>query len=232
MNINKILSKAGVPYELHREAIKCFEESKKDQPSHIYKHYVRLTKAKKIAKLLDWEDNRLIYRFPELKKYDIAPMLNTTCNGDNPPWLMTSKGARPYEECSLDKDQESQDYKDAVERCYWAPGHHPRSYEARVAWYARNACEYDAYVLGKFINLSEELKVWQKNNIVVLNCGDVWQAYGTLDIIGPLKWKFDVGYEIGNVFAFIDGKWVQSWYPIDGYLLKAPVCFVVYPTLF
>ena len=48
--------------------------------------------------------------------------------------------------------------------------------------------------------------------------------------VKPRYVKIDIGYEVGNVFAKINGKWVQSWYPLPTHELRACVCWVVYPT--
>ena len=228
MNESRALTIAGVPTTLHAEALECFAASREDQPSVLYKHFVRLFRAGKIASLLDWHDERLIDKHPELAEWDIAPVLNVTCNGDALPWDETGPIAGAW----LDKDPESTDYQLAVQRNYWAPGTHPRSPEARKAWYRRNAGEYEAWRKGMAIDPALLPQVWSANGVTVLRSGHVWQAYGTLQIVGPLRWKFDIGYEVGNVFAKVGGKWVQSWYPLPGYELRACVVWVVYPTIF
>lgn len=229
MNLNRILDLAGVPATLHAEAIACFEQSRQDQPSHLKKHWIRLTKAGKIASLLDWQDNRLIDKHPEFADWDIAPVLNVTCNGDNGPWIETPEGGRPNPDSWLDADPESADYQLACQQNYWLPGTHPRSPEARKAWYRRNACEYQAWRNGMAIDTTLPLQEWTDNGITVIKCGHAWQMRGTLQILGPIRWKFDVGYEVGNVFGWINERWTQSWYPLPDYELRACVCYVVYP---
>lgn len=232
MNLNRILTLAGVPAELHAEALACFERARRDHPSHLRKHYIRLLKAGKIASLLDWSDNRLIDKHPELADWDIAPVLNVTCNGDNGPWIVDEIGqGKPYENSWLDPDPASVEYALACQRNYWLMGHHPRSPEARKAWYRRNAGEYQAWRKGMPIDPATPVQVWTANGVTVLKCGDVWQAFGTLQVLGPLRWKFDIGYEVGNVFAKVGGKWVQSWYPLPTHELRACVCYVVYPVI-
>ena len=232
MIVNSILELAGVPTGLRAEALLCFEQSKQRQPSHLRKHWVRLMKAGKIASLLDWGDNRLIDKHPELADWDIAPVLNVTCNGDNGPWIVDETGqGKPYENSWLDRDTASVEYALACQRNYWLMGHHPRSPEARKAWYRRNACEYMAWSKGMPIDPAMPMQEWTENGVTVLKCGRVWQAKGTLQILGPLRWKFDIGYEVGNVFARINNRWVQSWYPLPGYELRACVCWVVYPVI-
>lgn len=227
MNLQNLLRAAGVPAHLHPEALACFSQSKRDHPSHLRKHWIRLFKAGKIASLLDWQDERLIGRHPELADWDIAPVRNVTCNGDNLPWDETG----PVTGAWLDGDAGSVDYQLAVQRNYWLPGVHPRADESRKAWYRRNAGEYEAWRKGMVTDPALLPQVWSANGVTVLRSGHVWQAYGTLPILGPIRWKFDIGYEVGNVFAFVNDKWVQSWYPLPGYELRACVCWVVYPTI-
>lgn len=232
MNITKLLQLAGVPAELHAEALACFAQAKLDHPSHLRKHWIRLTKAGKIADMLGWETNRLIEVRPDLLDLDIAPVLNVTAHGDNGPWVETPEGGRPNPDAWLNKNPESDEYKQAVASNYWCPGEHPRTCKSHKAQYRRNGGEGQAWRFGKSIDPSLPLQEWTANGITVLKCASVWQAYGTLRILGPLRWKFDVGYEIGNAFAKLAGRWVQSWYPLPGYELRACVCWVVYPTIF
>ena len=116
-----------------------------------------------------------------------------------------------------------------MQRNYWLPGVHPRADESRKAWYRRNAGEYEAWRKGVAIDPALLPQEWSANGVTVLHSGGVWQAYGTLQILGPIRRKFDIGYEVGNVFAFVNDKWVQSWYPLPGHELRACVCWVVYP---
>lgn len=225
----RLLTLAGVPDALQAEALACFERSRRDQPSHLRKHWMRLIKAGQIASLLDWQDNRLLDKHHELQDWDIAPVLNVTCNGDAGIWRETPEGGRPDPQCWLDTDPKSADYQLAVQRNYWLPGAHPRSPEARKAWYRRNACEYEAWRKGMPIDPSLPVQEWSAGGVTVLKCGNVWQASGTLQILGPMRWVMDIGYEVGNVMAKVNGAWVQSWYPLPGYELRACVCHVVYP---
>jgi len=60
----------------------------------------------------------------------------STAHGDNVPWA--GNPGRPVPHCWLNPDPQSDEYRDAVAACYWAPGNHPRSKTAVKAWYRRN----------------------------------------------------------------------------------------------
>ena len=48
-------------------------------------------------------------------------------------------------------------------------------------------------------------------------------------LLGPLKLKIDIGFEIDNIW--VESNDEQSWYPIPGYDLRAPVVWYVLPSL-
>lgn len=234
MNVAKLLQLAGVPPTLWPEAQAAIDEAHATTggtlgPLTWRKHFVRLFRAGRIASLLAWEDNRLIDRHPELAEWDIAPVLNVTCNGDNSVWRDTPEGGRPDPNGWASPDPRSVDYQLACQRNYWLPGAHPRSPEARKAWYRRNACEYVAWELG--CPVGTDVQEWSGNGVTVLRSGDAWQIRGIVNWLGPINLKVDIGYEVGNVFAKINGRWVQSWYPLPTHELRACVCWVVYPTI-
>lgn len=229
MNATAYLQAAGVPPTLWSEAQTSLDKARAATGGTLgamtwRKHFVRLFRAGKIADLLAWEDERLIDKHPELADWDIAPVRNVTCNGDALPWDETG----PVKGAWLNKDPESVDYQLAVQRNYWLPGTHPRSPEARKAWYRRNACEYVAWELG--CPVGTDVQEWTGNGITVLRSGDAWQIRGIVNWLGPIRLKVDIGYEVGNVFAKVNGKWVQGWYPLPGYELRACVVWVRYPT--
>lgn len=229
MNITTYLQLARVPAPLWLDAQKAIDDAYAATGGTLgrvfwRKHFVRLFRAGKIASLLAWEDNRLIDKHPELAEWDIAPVRNVTCNGDNMPWDETGPVAQPW----INADPESADYQLAVQRNYWLPGTHPRSPEARKAWYRRNACEYVAWQRGMPVGTS--VQEWTANGITVLRSGDAWQITGTRKLFGPIRLKVDIGYEVANVFVRSGGKWGQGWYPVPGHELRACVVWVRYPT--
>lgn len=226
MNYSKYLERAGVPANLHPEAILSLEEAHASSSGLTWSKWrVRLFKNKKIAELLDWEDERLCIKYPALAEWDIAPMLNITAHGDNVPW--DPKLNKPTEGQWLDKDPNSPNYKSAVASNYWLEGTHPRSKESRAAWYRRNAGEFKAWSLGKEVDLTYGVSVWRKNGVTVYNCGDAWQVLASDKFLGIVPLAVRIGYEISNLW--IESSNTQAWYPVPGYPLKAPVTWSVIP---
>lgn len=218
MNLAKYLQDAGVPANLHPEALACLDAADNRSDGLLWhKIKVRLIRAGKISKLLQWEAERLRDVRPDLADWDIAPMLNVTAHGDNVPW----PNGRPAPGQWLDPADAQ-----AVAANYWLPGTHPRSPESRKAWYRRNAGEYRAWRLGVPVDLSKGVQVWRGNGSTVYRCGDAWQ------VIAQDKFLFipivvRIGYEISNIWRESDGA--QLWFPIPGADLRAPVTWSVLP---
>lgn len=234
MNTVDILVKAGVPQELHQEALDSLNKAKKNSKwLNTKKWYVRLFKADKISKMLSWDNNRLIEVAPDKLHWDIAPMKNITANGDNGPWIGPVGSDVPVEAFYTNPDPESEDYKHALEACYWSKGNHPRSREARKDWYRRNAGEGLAYSLGEDIEPSDLFQKWtykdDKFYAEVYKSGKAWIINTEKKLIGKLGTKTRHGFELDNVFS---GDYSpQMWYPIDGYPLKAPVSWSTLPAI-
>lgn len=182
MDIVAMLRLAGVPQELHSEAVASLKKAKAaTRGKTVAKWKVRLFESKKIAKLLDWEDNRLCLKHPELAEKDVAPMKNIGCNGDHLPWEETPEGGRPNENAWLNKDPNSDEYKEAVSAprsIKYFKGNHPRSQKARAMWYHRNAGEYAVWKVGCPINTALKFnQLVGKNDkctVKVSWCGDAW----------------------------------------------------------
>lgn len=232
--MNDFLTIAGVPSELQAEALACVAKAKQNNSGlTLAKWKVRLFKAGKIADLLDWTDERLCIKHPELADEDIAPMDNITCNGDMIPWYDTPDGGRPMRSYWLDKDPNSDDYKAAVAANHrYCPGVHPRSRESRKAWYRRNGGEYRAWRVGANVDTSNNLEIWRgsngKTDVIVTRCGDVWLINASSKIIGSLHLHTRVGFELDNVFC---GDYTpQMWWPIKGFLLRATVTYGILPS--
>lgn len=233
MNYAKYLSLAGVPQELHTEALASVAMAKQNNAGlTLAKWKVRLFKTGKIADLLAWEDERLCIKHPELADEDIAPMDNVTCNGDMIPWA--PDGSRPLHSYWLNKDPTSDDYKAAVAANHrYCPGTHPRSRESRKAWYRRNGGEYRAWRMGAIVDPSQGIEIWRgsdgKTSAIVWRCGSVWLINASRHLIGSLHLHTRVGFELDNVFA---GDYTpQMWWPIDGYQLRATVSYSTLPAL-
>jgi hypothetical protein len=232
MKIDKLLTVAGLSGYDKLSATACLLEAK-DRTTGLLLHklHARLLMAGKIAKALPWEAERLLTYRPGLSAFDIEVAKNITCNGDGADWDEATK--LPYEGHYLNPDPESDDYKAAVAACYWAKGHHPRSYEARKAWYLRNAGAYRAYELGQKVDIKGDgVNTWKGRDgnltVNVYQCGTAWQINATRKIIGRLAVKTRIGYEITNVWN--EANNLQAWYPIPGYDLKAPVTWSILPS--
>lgn len=224
------LVKAGVPAELHEQALAALTEAKKASKDLFWaKWKTRLFRAGKIADLIPWEGERLLDYCPNLAEWDIAPAINITANGDNAPWEMTPEGGRPVPGRWLNKDPQSDDYKQAVAANYWCKGEHPRSWKSRKAWYRRNAGEYIAWQRGKACNPKTGVQVWRSNGVEVFKCGDAWEVIATKHLLGNLAWVTRVGYEIDNIW--VESSNEQAWYPIPSYELRAPLTWSSIPQM-
>jgi len=146
------LSLVGVPADLHAQAIASLALAKeRNRGLTWHKLKVRLFRAGKIAKLLKWGDERLLDVRPDLADWDIEPMTNITAHGDHGPWVFTQDGRLPAPGRWLNPDPASAEYQEAVNdpisQRYFG-GAHPRSPEARKAWYRRNGGAYLAWRRG------------------------------------------------------------------------------------
>lgn len=231
-----LLEIAGVPETLRGQCLDSLEDAE-DRSRGLLWHKVkaRFWHAPKIAAALPWSANRLIDVRPDWAGLDIAPMLNVTANGDNLPWFNTPDGVRPDPtQAWLDQDPESADYKAAVTANYWLPGTHPRSYEARKAWYRRNGGEYRAWELGMPVDPVAPYQTWEgtqgRTQVTVQCCSGAWQV-DVRKNYGPIVIEGHYGFEISNVFTTINGPREQSWYPLPGYELRAPVCWATIPRI-
>lgn len=233
MDYTKLLNVAGVPVELHAEAIASLNLAKKNiEGLNFKKMKTRLFKSGKIADMLNWEDERLVTKHPDLIDWDIAPMINVTAHGDNGPWEETPEGGRPQSNYWLNKDPESEEYKEAVKKNYWKKGTHPRSKESRKAWYKRNAGEGHAWRMGMDVNPNDSLEIWrgsEKNERVkAVRISGAWIIVASKKLIGSIHLNTRIGFEVDNVMGGLYAP--QSWYPAPGYTLKGPVTWSVLPS--
>ncbi|QMV74135.1 hypothetical protein HS961_15525 [Comamonas piscis] len=229
MNIAKLIAKTTLPASLQADAVAALQDAEKRARGLLWaKCKVRLFKAGKISKMLTWESERLIDVRPDLLDWDVAPMINITAHGDNVPWDPATGKPEPGQ--WLNKDPNSEEYKQAVAANYWCPGEHARSDKSHKAQYRRNAGEGRAYRLGMPVDVSagpDAVQVWRNGDdtIQLRRCGDAWQLTAFRPLLGRFGLNVRVGYEIDNVFR--DG--VQQWYPIPGYDLRAPLTYSVLP---
>lgn len=225
MEQREILKRAEVPDDLVQQALDSIARAELATDGlNLHKLKTRLVMPAKISKALPWDAERLLDVRPEWAKYDVAPMKNISCNGDNGPWVHTPEGGRPVTHYWLNPDPESEEYKLAVSKCYWCPGHHPRSREAREAWYRRNGGEYLAYQRGVLADPSQpvvQYRMETKNLHAVVTCNNgAWIIAQRRKLAGKLLLTKRHGYEVDNVFC---GPGLsQVWFPIQDYALKAP----------
>lgn len=242
MNLNAYLQLARVPAPLWLDAQKAIDDAYAATGGTLgrvfwRKHRARWFRAGRIAAALPWGATRLVNVRPDWADDDIEPVRNVTCNGDVLPWDENG----PIEHAWLNQDPASDEYKQAVAANYWLPGTHPRSTEARKAWYRRNAGAYMLYMLGRATGELPATWVGEegKTRVTFLRSGEAWQLFVHRKLW--LGWQIEtrVGYEISNVFAkkrdgqFVKpwkpGEWVKSWYPLEGRKLMAPVTWSVLP---
>ena len=90
----------------------------------------------------------------------------------------------------LDKDS-----KEAIDMCYYAPGHHPRSFYARWVWLGlRNRASALSVALGKKVE-GEHYAAFPHPLMRIYRIGDVWRYYEELPI-GSLYIRMHCGYKI------------------------------------
>lgn len=223
MTITDLLAIAGVPPTLHTQAVASLAKAEENAQGLLWaKWKVRLFCAHKIAKLLRWEDERLLDVAPDLADWDIAPMGNITAHGDNVPWDAATRQPAPGQ--WLDADPASPQYQTATAQNYWCAGEHPRSKASRKAWYRRNAGEYRAWRLGEPVDPANGLTTWRgkagRRSVTVQRSGNAWLLKVDRRMLGRLGIKTRIGFEVDNVLRE-DGT--QLWYPIPGHELRAPV---------
>lgn len=220
----KLIKRAGVPEHLSAIALNSLNKAKKDKKGLLkHKLNVRIFKAKEISRILSWDSERLLAVRPELASWDVAPMLNITGYGDNHMWNENG----PYQHQWLDPDPTTTNHRTAVERNYWCKGEHPRSAKSRKAWYRRNGGEFEAYTRGIAVAVADgPPEVWENDGVKVMRIKDAWfletKLYGFIAV--------RIGYEVGNLWVKnTHGDWVQAWYPIPGYELRAPLTWSFIP---
>jgi hypothetical protein len=233
MNLHTYLTIAGVPAALHPQASAALAQCRSACRGLAWaKWRVRLFKAGQIARMIPWQADRLTDVRPDLADWDIEPVLNVTAHGDNVPWIDTPSGGRPQPHCWLDADPQSDEYRQAVAACYWAPGQHPRSTAAVKAWYRRNAGAALAYRLGAPVDEARGHRIWRgqqgRTSVVVLGSGAAWQIIAETRLALGWKLRRRWGHEVANVFSGVHAP--QAWYALAGTVLRAPVSWTTLPT--
>lgn len=227
----KYLEQAGVPVDLHKDALKCLEEAKERSKGLLWhKTKVRWLKAGKLAKMIPWEAERLIDVRLDLASYDVAPVENVKILGDFFPWVQTAQGYKPSRGQWLNPDPESEEYKIAVASNKWTPNTHPRSYKSKKNAFRRNGGEYEAWSRGITLPKTltkDDVQTYRGNGVVVHHSNGAWQIITRDKWLKIIPVKVRIGYEIDNVYNTTDG--IQNWIALDGFDLRAPLSWSIIP---
>lgn len=232
MNLIELLTKAGVPVELHVQAEDCLLQAEAHaQGLTWHKLKVRLFKAGSLAKHMTWEAERLIDVRPDLASADVAPMQNVSLLGDFLPWLGDASKGTLTSGQFLNKDPNSAEYAEGVAINKWTKGAHVRSPESHKGAIRRNGGEYEAWSRGMKVSLADYQKPWVSadGTVKVFQNGNAWLIVAKGTWLGIIPTKMRLGYEIDNVLIEVDGKPTQGWIPLPGYELRAPVTWSVLP---
>lgn len=105
-NTTQLLTIAGVPVARQHDVMDSLTLANERAKGLLFqKIKTRYLLADRLSKLLEWEDDRLCVKYPELIDHDVAPMLNIRLCGDNGPG--TPGGSQPLSNCWLDRDPAS-----------------------------------------------------------------------------------------------------------------------------
>jgi hypothetical protein len=225
MTLEEIVERARVPALLRAAAVASLQECKRRVKGAVVKKWrVRLFKAGWIADQLPWESNRLIDVHPDLLDMDIEPVTKIGKWGDNGPWDGMPPHGRPITDCWLNPDPSSDEYRQAVDACYWKRGHHPRSKEAVRAWYRRNGGAGYVYRIGCPVDEAEGYRIWRgrrgRTSYIALKSGEAWQVIVDTELAFGWRFRRRLGFEVDNVFSGVFAP--QAWFALPKMELKAP----------
>lgn len=226
MDIQKYLLSAGVPDNLHEQALASLEEAHNRADGLLmHKIKARYFKSKQMAEIVhSHKVTRASVIRADLVHYDVAPMLNINAFGDNADW--DSITGLPEDENVYVYVEGAPEYDAAVRRNYWAKGLFPGDLKAVQAWYRRNGGEYRAWELGMPVNVKNSV-AWHGDGVTVYSCDGAWQVTAKDKRLGIIPVKVRIGYEISNIWRESDGA--QLWYPLPGFDLRAPVTWSILP---
>jgi hypothetical protein len=131
-----------------------------------------------------WEDDKLPRLF---KIWDNDASINGDRRTDDPN---DGLGGWTLSRISLDKNDQ-----EAISHCYWAPGHHPRSFYARWVWLGlRNRASMLSVMLGRRIEgISEH---WGGKYWTVIRIGEYYKYFELLPITSKIAIRMHCGYKI------------------------------------
>ena len=222
--IRELVIQAGVEGDDIENAVNCLLLAQERAKGTTWaKWKVRLFKAKQISEMLEWEDERLLDRYPDKAEWDIEPMVNITAHGDNVPWqepvykldqagnkipnpsgdgfMMLDPGGYPVPGVWLNKDPLSDEYKKAIIANYWSKGNHPRSKQSRKDWYRRNGGAYVVSGRGMPVDLTQPVRVWSRRGVLVVNNNGAWQLVAQERLLGFMYLNTSIGFELKNAIG-------------------------------
>ncbi len=218
----KVLEIAGVPESRHAW-IKAQQAQARSRARGLLWHKVkaRLLMSWWVTRKLPWDAERLPAKHA---KWDIAPVLNITCNGDNVPWELADGVSRPKSTYWMNPDPASDEYRQAVAATYWCKGHHPRSVKARRAWYRRNGGEHEAWARGVDLH-TPGVEVWHgergRVRVTVVGTSGSYVIHAQRRLFGRVALVSRKGYEVDNVSWRSETE--MGWMPMPGHRHRAPV---------
>lgn len=137
-----------------------------------------------------WQDEHL----PDACRFfDNDASINGDVRTDDPT---DGKGGWELKTVPYEEDNQS-----AIDMCYWAKGHHPRSFYARWVWIGlRNRCSMGAIMLGKKISDYEtktygDLLTENGHSGHLLTVVDSTYRYYSITKLGPFCIRTNYGYK-------------------------------------
>lgn len=212
MDFQHYLNDAGVPEEMHAEALACFKRAKKKSvPAQIAGLFAPIVVAFLIlTRQLKWNDDNV----PKwVWWYDN----NVSINGDGWGTLLPDGSCLNYTDHELVAAGKGIPLHYGDPRytgdAYYAKGHHPRSAWARFIWLGfRNRASALAQAQGEAFDPKVTPTVWSKGDLekdgeqykIVYSSG-LWNFdQRRMVFFGKLKMRRNVGFKIEN--AIIEGK--------------------------
>lgn len=212
MSYSSLLEKAGVPSELHAEAIASLKCGRSLSLKKIPYNFAAFVVVPFITRSLKWEDEYLPTKW---SKFDNE----ISMNGDNSDWIDLGNGL--YERGKVPLE----DTPEIRARNYWKKGHHQRENVSRRAFLLRNRAAKYAHDLGGQID-PENRRVWGNPDITNINPGlfvmesnGLWQIR-TIKRIGPIVFVQNFGYKVNN--AWLSRQLVN---PINASITYIPFSF-------
>lgn len=208
----EMLRQANVPEDKIEEALKSLEEGKKlDSRVVIYSLTAPLVMFF-VLPFVKWKAENMPKLFWQWDN-------NINMNGDRRTYQDSTVTYYHWGDKKMVTDNRWQDHdlksERAIANCYWAKGHHPRSFWARWIWLGtRNRAKAFHQSMSKDVDLSKEQVIYgtiydgKNDNIAARFSNGLWQLHGNRTIVFKfLKWNFKIrlvqnfGYKINNAFV-------------------------------